>query len=1196
MDMDIISWNCRGICNDTTTRALKDLISQNRPQIVFLCETKISRQRDFNALQLALGFAHAETVLSDGQSGGLAIFWNDDVKIQMGTYNFCTPHGYGDIGQSGTVERDRSWRLLRELSDLDSLPWVVIGDFNEILNNGEKFEGPARAERQMRGFRDALGYGDLLDLGFQGTASTWWNADTKLRLDRAVCTPSWCDIFGYAKLIPGIQMSLELHCSGLQKKIAHTRMELDKWQKRTFRARQQSMIGIRARLEELMDMKIDDAVQREKKDFMHRLQTLLSQEEAFWKQRSKVTWLKEGDRNTGFFHRKAANRKRKNLIQGLYDENGVWCEDDDGMERVVTSYFSKMFAASDLDFEAMETTIAAIQPCVSQEMKEQLCLPYSAEEIKCALFQMYPTKSPGPDGMPPLFFQHYWETIGEEVTEAVQSFLHTGQFLKQINFTHICLIPKVNNPEHMSDLRPIALCNVIYKLCSKAIANRLKILLPAIISPFQSAFVPGRLITDNILVANEMAHLVHNKREGAERLMALKLDLSKAYDRMEWVFLRKVMNRFGFPQRWIDMVMACVTTVRYSFLVRGKPRGIVVPSLGLRQGDPLSPYLFLIGAEGFSALLQQKQREGMLNGIQVCGEAPPVNHLLFADDSMLYANASLEDCYQIQDVIETYGRASGQLVNFDKSFVVFSKNVSEGMQEEVSSLLGVEIVESHEKYLGLPTYVGRKKTATFQYIKDNLAKKLKNWQSKLLSGAGKDILIRVVAQALPTYAMSVFQLTKCFFEDLEQMCARFWWGSTLDKRKIHWKSWDALCNPKEEGGLGFRSLTEFNSAMLEKQAWRIIDNPSSLIARIYKAKYYPTGTFWTAEPHATPSYSWRSIFSTRDLIIQGSYWQIGNGEQVRACLDPWVPGLPNYIPTVLPGSVSLNFKVSELLVDSSSWNEGLIRRMFSPDEAEAILRIPLSDRAVTDRCVWRLQGDGSFSVKTAYRYLFGISSSRRPSTVPVHGDFWKKIWKGVIPTSAKVHVWRVCNDILPSLERLVSKHVPLESYTCVLCDRWLNFCGKNLSKQAFEDLMYLLWSIWKERNNRVWDQKTSQACDVALSSSTRLAEFRAINMHIRGTRQRIRVVNWIHPPMGVLKVNIDGCFNPGTRLGGLGFVIRDSVGTWIAGGASPLRNLVSAEHAEALACQSAVNFVLEHNMMPVIIETDSLLVQRQVAS
>ncbi|XP_062010699.1 uncharacterized protein LOC133727086 [Rosa rugosa] len=1203
MDMDILSWNCRGICNDTTTRALKDLISQNRPQIIFLCETKISRKEDFQKLHRALGFAHSETVLSEGQSGGLAVFWNDDVRIRMGTtsahhMDMVVEGNPGDptwrltgfYGFSRTAERDRSWRLLRELSDLDFLPWIVVGDFNEILNNDEKIDGPRRAEHQMRGFREALGYGELLDLGFQGTRTTWWNSETKLRLDRAVCTPSWYDIFGYAKVVhlppsDSDHNPLLLRANAWQtdvtgdpmyrvtQKIKHTRMTLDKWQKNTFRVRKQSMLGVRGRLEELMDVNINDAVQAEKKDLMSRLQTLLSQEETFWKQRSKVQWLKEGDRNTGFFHRKAANRKRKNLIPGLYDEDGTWCEDDAGMERIVSSYFTKMFTASELDFEAMDTTISAIQPCVSHEMNEELCRQYTREEIKCALFQMYPTKSPGPDGMPPLFFQHYWETIGEEVTEAVQNFLHTGQLFKQINFTHICLIPKVSNPATMSDLRPIALCNVIYKLCSKAIANRLKVILPGIISPFQSAFVPGRLITDNILVANEMAHFVHNKREGSEGFMALKLDLSKAYDRMEWLFLRKVMNRFGFAQVWIDMVMLCVTTVRYSFLVRGKPRGFVIPSRGLRQGDPLSPYLFLIGAEGFSALLQKKQRDGLLSGIELCRDAPSVNHLLFADDSMLYANACLEDCYQIQDVIETYGRASGQLVNFNKSSVVFSKNVSEFMQEEVSSLLRVEIVDSHEKYLGLPTYVGRKKTETFQYIKDNLAKKVTNWQGKFLSGAGKDVLIRVVAQALPTYAMSVFQLTKCFCEDLEQMCARFWWGSSLDKRKIHWQSWDALCNPNEEGGLGFRSLSEFNSAMLAKQAWRIINNPSSLIARLYEAKYFPGGTFWTAEAHASPSYSWRSIFSTRELIVQGSLWQIGDGEHVRAWVDPWVSGIPNHIPTVLPSNVNTSIKVSEFMTDSLTWNDVLVRNTFSVEDAEAILSIPLSTRIVEDRCVWKLERDGVFSVKTAYRKSFSLSPSRRPNTLTVNGEFWKKIWRGAIPSSARVHAWRVCNNILPSLERLAAKHVVLESQLCVLCE-----------------------AEQEKRNNRVWEQKKSHAVDVALRACTRLAEFRVHNVRVPSVGQRTTVTSWKHPPLGVLKANYDGSFNPETKRGGLGFVIRDSSGILIAGGARPLNNLLSAEHAEVLACQAALAFVRSHNMMPVILETDSSLVQRQVSS
>lgn len=226
----------------------------------------------------------------------------------------------------------------------------------------------------------------------------------------------------------------------------------------------------------------------------------------------------------------------------------------------------------------------------------------------------------------------------------------------------------------MADLRPIAFCNVMYKVCSKVIANRLKLILPQIISPFQSAFVPGCLITDNILAANEVAHFIHNKR-CVEGYMALKLDLSKAYDRMEWSFLWKVMERFGFANPWIDMTMQCVTFVRYSFLVRGKLRGYINPSRGLRQGDPLSPYLFLLGAEGFSALLSQKARTSRLPGIVICPSTPSINQLLFTDDSLLFAEASTFACQEIEDVISTYGSTSGQKVNFSKSSIVFSKSV-----------------------------------------------------------------------------------------------------------------------------------------------------------------------------------------------------------------------------------------------------------------------------------------------------------------------------------------------------------------------------------------------------------------------------------------------------------------------------------------------------------------------------------------
>lgn len=162
---------------------------------------------------------------------------------------------------------------------------------------------------------------------------------------------------------------------------------------------------------------------------------------------------------------------------------------------MVLGYFSNMFSAVEPNYNHMHSVVNLIQPRVTDEMNADLCAPYTAIEVRAALFQMYHTKAPGPDGMPPLFFQKYWDIIGDDVVHAVHSFLHTGQLLRETNYTHVCLIPKVKTPENMTDLRPIALCNVIYKICAKVVANRLKKILSDIISPFQSAFIPGRLQT-----------------------------------------------------------------------------------------------------------------------------------------------------------------------------------------------------------------------------------------------------------------------------------------------------------------------------------------------------------------------------------------------------------------------------------------------------------------------------------------------------------------------------------------------------------------------------------------------------------------------------------------------------------------------------------------------------------------------------
>ena len=394
-----------------------------------------------------------------------------------------------------------------------------------------------------------------------------------------------------------------------------------------------------------------------------KMDALLMKQEIFWAQRSRIPWLKHGDRNTKFFHAKASQWRRKNYIQRIKNGDNEWVDGSDDIAKVATDYFENLFLVGRCDQK--EECLSVVPHKVTLEMQEVLSSDFSAEEVKAALFQMGPTKAPGPDGMNALFYQKFWNVVSNNVVNDVLDFLNFGIMVPDVNHTNIVLIPKIKSPEKMFDFRPISLCNVIYKIISKVcnviykiiskvLENHLKQILPQIISPTQSAFVPRRLITDNVLVAYETLHAMHCRKKGKKGSLALKLDISKAYDRVEWPFLHRVMSKLGFPEKWISRVIECVTTPSFSILINGKPYGNISPSRGLRQGDPLSPYLFLLCAEGFTSLLTRAEMEGCITGVSICRRAPTISNLLFADDSLLFCQTAHREVEEITKILQVY--------------------------------------------------------------------------------------------------------------------------------------------------------------------------------------------------------------------------------------------------------------------------------------------------------------------------------------------------------------------------------------------------------------------------------------------------------------------------------------------------------------------------------------------------------------
>ena len=688
--MSCLFWNCRGLGNPQTVHELTVMVRQKDPLVLFLSETKLDVKR-LEVLRCQWGFGGKFGVPSRGQSGGLAMFWRGEVTVSISSYSHHHIDAllhfdadtvwrftgfYGSPTVSGKLA---AWDLLRVLRGHHTLPWLCGGDFNELLQAAEKWGRVARSDSQMRAFRRVVDECGFVDLGFVGSPYTWWNKQTGParvleRLDRCLATADWFLKFPNSRVThlhsvfsDHRPVWVELHRSGSKsrpsrkrfrfeemwtlhqgcedtikrawesrhrgtamfqvvEKIKVCREHLKKWSFTQFGSIRAAIATKTRLLQQEEELRPENQNVTLIQQLSRELADLHAKEERMWKQRSRSLWLQSGDQNTKYFHCQATYRKRRNYIHGIRDSAGDWQSRDEVVAKTIVEYYKDLFTTSQPgNFGEIFSDVDRV---VTTEMNQHLEAEFTAAEVEHALNRMGPLKAPGPDGMAPIFYQKYWDIVGHDLTVSILSCLKDGSLLKKINHTHICLIPKVKNPESVKDFRPISLCNVIYKLIAKVLANRLKKILPDIISETQSAFVPGRLISDNILIAFETLH--HMKlMKGKQGYMALKLDMSKAYDRVEWAFLEGIMLQMGFSESWVSMIMECVRTVSYSVLINGEPKGFFHPTRGLRQGDPISPYLFLLCAEGLHVLLAKAARSNQIQGISISRGGPKLTHLFF---------------------------------------------------------------------------------------------------------------------------------------------------------------------------------------------------------------------------------------------------------------------------------------------------------------------------------------------------------------------------------------------------------------------------------------------------------------------------------------------------------------------------------------------------------------------------------------
>jgi hypothetical protein len=1025
--MKVLAWNCRGLGRGPTIRALRALIRAHHPDLLFLSETKVPSSRFWSSL-VGLGFSAWLEVPPVGIQGGIFLAWKFGVDIEPVRIdkNCISCLVYSDPPNkpwlfSGVyaphISQGRAlfWNSLANLGNSFGGGWLLLGDFNSILSSSEKSGGRAFGSSAHGDFADFVHSNALIDLGFVGNKFTWsnhrWGSDNiRERLDRGLANQNWVLQFPNS-LINHLPATQSDHCpilistSGsyrnipkpfrfeafwtrdksshaivaeawlvevegspafsLSKKWKNTKCALKSWNHHHFGIIQTKINSLMSDISLIQSASHSSVNASREMVLQQALQEQLLREEVLWKQKSRELWLTCTDLNTKFFHASTVSRRRYNSISSLKTLDGSIICGRENIGNYLVQHFSSIFSTSNPLLDSSLSDL--VGRVVTDDENDSLCIIPDEAEIFVAISDLGLNKAPGPDGMTGLFYKSYWPIVKSSVISSVQSFFRGGFMLKEFNHTNIALIPKVDNPLLVHQFRPISLTNFNYKIISKILSTRLKPILQKFISPTQSAFLKGRSIHDNTILAHEVFHSMKQKR-GNGGLMALKLDMEKAFDSMEWDFILKILHLMGFHPTWIQWIKQCITTSSFSILLDGAPFGKFFPTRGLRQGDPLSPFLFILGSEILSRLIAREENLGLMHGIKMARNCPPISHLLFADDVIIFSRANVNEAKVVLNCLNTYSSWSGQHINMSKSAIFFSRNCRSNSKAAINRILNLAQIPARAKYLGIPLFMHRKKQDSFVELKDRIFAKITGWKAKLLSQAARTTLIKTVTNAIPSYIMSLFLLPKSLCSAINTGIRKFWWGYPQDKKHcLSLLSWQNICKPKALGGLGIHSMESLNNTLLARLGWKLTSNQSSFWVDSLRSKYLKNGvSFLNASPNPMSSWIWKGLLKNRKVVEKGACISISSGVHVDIWNSPWIPLMPNFRPTPNANLVDLPaFSVADLILpNSQTWNLDLLYDLFDATTVQNILSIHLPYYPEFDKWCWVPSCSGIFSVKS----------------------------------------------------------------------------------------------------------------------------------------------------------------------------------------------------------------------------------------
>jgi reverse transcriptase-like protein/endonuclease/exonuclease/phosphatase family protein len=1173
-NMNMLCWNVRGLGRGEKCIGIRKLISRCRASLVGLVETKHRHSFDRRVRRMwgSDDFDWCESLASETHSGGLLAIWNPNMFsvshriigdrwiilegcLLDGNFNCCVGITYGPNNREG---RNSMYESLKEVLGSIGKPILLLGDFNEILHPQER-QGQFRYEASMRDFVEWVEDLHFIDVPLLGIRFTWGRMESQSRIDRCLCNNEWFIRYPDMQL-EGLKRSFSDHnplllslkkkenwgpkpfraydswflnpefkkflCRewenlpnmGLHNKLKALKAPLKTWSKEKFAEIDNKIEKLEAVVHELQLVGenrplnvLEGARLRTAQSHLHAWSI---RRERVWRQKARTYGFSMKDHNTKFFHAYTIiKRKRNDIAQLEIDGNIVTGVKNLKLE--IRKYMMQRFSqpyVPEVDFDMDgHSKVTADQVAFLEAMP-------SREEVKEAVWACGVDKAPGFDGFNFKFIREMWEQIKEEIYRFVIGFFEGTVDIRAINVTWVALIPKTASPTSIEDFRPISMVGALYKIISKLLSLRLKVVIAPLIDESQSAFVMDRQILDGVLVANEAIGWLRKKKiQGA----LLKLDFQKAYDSVRWSFLEKVMLKMGFGRKWVQLIMRCVSTASLSVLLNGSPLKPIKMERGLRQGDPLSPYLFILVSEVLVNLLRKADELKIIEGLEIGKDKVRLKHLQFADDTLIFVpknNNVITNYFRILDV---FAIMSGLNLNYSKSsFISWSTHDNEWAIEMANSV-GCDHKICPVSYLGLPLGDNMSKCSAWKPVLAKIEGKLATWKTKILSRAGRLTLIKSVLNSLPVYFMSMFKIPKSVAQKIVKLQRRFFWGKTAAENRITPSvKWACIELPKSLGGLGVGNIMYKNLVLLFKWWWRFSGSDSTLWKRILISVHNIKGLKATSEAFGRiKSGTWAQLMRNetetkriREIVENGLLCTVGDGKSTRFWLDKWVTGgsLKERFPRLFLISIQREATVHQMGTwVENEWVWGFKwRRQLFDWEIEDLERLKLllqqikPDNNKKDGVNWKGVDYHHFPIKLVLEQVY----EDIPPTIPK--PITALLWSIKVPPRVQLTIWMACLEKLPTGDLLVDKGVLVPSQaSCPFCGEeietnthvlftckfswclwmrilnWWNISGvlpkqcsqfilawRNLAPRRCRGKLWnlvlgcVLWSIWYERN------------------------------------------------------------------------------------------------------------------------------------